>query len=248
MRYEEKCFNNKLRYLEAGSGNAILFLHGAGVEAFTYEKFLESLAKEYRVIAPDLPCFGKSYCSKNISEYIGILEDFLDFLNVKEITIVGHSFGGVMGLELASRRNIQFLILVDSAGIAQEFTAKFLYKFFIEKTIRDIFLYNDFGSIFKKVKDFFVHGFKRLFKLKRVIGMVHHFVANDFLGFDKISAKTFILWGEKDEIFPEDDGKKMRDAITGSELKSVRGNHDWPLFEGENFSKMVMSWLKENNY
>lgn len=248
MRYEEKCFNNKLRYLEAGSGNAILFLHGAGVKAFTYERFLESLAKKYLVIAPDLPCFGKSYCPKNISEYVEVLEDFLDSLDVSEIAVIGHSFGGVMALELASRRNIPFLILADSAGIAREFTAEFLYKFFIGKIIRDVFLYNDFGIIFKRGKDFFINGFKRLFKLKRVIGMVKHFVANDFSEFDKISAKTLILWGEKDEIFPKYDGEKMHDIIRDSELKLVKGNHDWPLFEGENFSRVVIDWLKKNNY
>ena len=46
MQYEEKYFENehgKLRYFQAGSGKAILFLHGGGVKAQTYKKFLDLL-------------------------------------------------------------------------------------------------------------------------------------------------------------------------------------------------------------
>lgn len=66
---------NWVRFLEAGKGPTIIFLQGGGVRASTYAPLLKELAKNYRVIAPDLPGFGGSSTPDNIWGLI----DYADF-------------------------------------------------------------------------------------------------------------------------------------------------------------------------
>ena len=253
MQYTEKYFedgHDKLRYFQIGSGNAILFLHGGGVNALTYKKVLDLLSKNYLVIAPDLPCFGKSTCPSNIPDYSKILKKFITSLNFGKIAIVGHSFGGAAALQLsADDKNIQLMVLTDSAGLSQHFSKfRFLYVYFVEKTIRDIFKYRNPKTFLLIVRDFFENIFKRFSEWKFTISVVKRFLLTDFPDFHNVSAKTLILWGEQDEIFPKIFAEKFHRNIENSELKLVDGNHDWCLFNPEKFSNIIIDWLKTNGY
>jgi pimeloyl-ACP methyl ester carboxylesterase len=253
MLYEEKYFESeydKLRYFQVGFGNAILFLHGSWVNALTYKKILDLLSKKYLVIAPDLPCFGKSTCPNNASEYFKILEKFITFLNFKKIAIIGHSLGAVMALHLSSNiKNNPLLVVVDSVGISQKISkAKFLQKFFIEKTIRDIFLYRNLLMFLRIAKDFLKNLSIKFFEWKQKSQMIEEFLTSDFASFNKIRAKTLILWGEQDEVFSKDIAENFHKKIKGSELKFTTGNHNWCLYNSEKFSDIVIDWLKTNNY
>ncbi len=253
MRYEEKYFedgHDKLRYFKVGSGNAILFLHGGGVNALTYKKILGLLSKEYLVIAPDLPCFGKSTCPSSNSDYSKILKKFITFLNFGKIAIVGHSLGGVVALQISvGNTNNQLMVVVDSAGLSQNISKfKFLYIYFIEKTILDIFKYRNPKTFLLIVRDFFENVFKRFSERKFTISVIKKFLLTDFPDFRNISAKTLILWGEQDEIFPKNLAENFHRNIKNSELKFVDGNHDWCLFNPEKFSNIVIDWLKANSY
>lgn len=253
MLYEEKYFesgNDKLRYFQIGFGNAILFLHGSGINALTYKNSLNLLSKKYQIIAPDLPCFGKSTCPNNASEYFKILEKFIIFLNFEKIAIIGHSLGGLMALHLSTNiKNNLLLILVDSIGISQKISkAKFLYKFFIEKTIRDILLHRNLLVFLRIAKDFLKNLFINFFEWKQKGKIIEEFLTSDFTDFSAVKAKTLILWGEQDEVFPKDIAENFHKKIKGSELKFETGNHNWCLFNSEKFSNVVIDWLKANNY
>lgn len=252
MLYEEKFFedgHDKLRYFLVGSGNAILFLHGGGVNALTYKNVLGLLSRKYLVIAPDLPCFGKSTCPNNTTEYLDILEKFITFLNFEKIAIIGHSLGGVVALHLSLNDKNPLLVVVDSAGFSQKVSkAKFLYKFFIEKTIRDIFLYRNLFMLLRIAKDFFKNLLTKVFEWKLTVKIMEKFLTTDFTEFNKINAKTLILWGKQDEIFSKDIAEIFHQKIKGSELKFETGNHDWCLFNSEKFSNIIIDWLKTNNY
>lgn len=96
----------KIHYLEQGSGEAILFLHGIPTSCYVWRDILPYLGDLGHCIAPDLPGFGHSDSPDidyTIADYAGYLEQFIEKLNLKNITLIMHGFGTVLGLDYAMR-------------------------------------------------------------------------------------------------------------------------------------------------
>ncbi len=112
-----------IAYIDEGAGDqTLLLVHGLASNAGFWRYNIEALAENYRVIAVDLPGYGKS--SKGdypygMSYYASQIERFINELNLKNVTYVGHSMGGQIGLTLAinSPQAIDELILAAPAGI-----------------------------------------------------------------------------------------------------------------------------------
>jgi pimeloyl-ACP methyl ester carboxylesterase len=111
----------KLHVRRAGRGEPLLFLHGAqGLS--DREPGLDALAREFDVIAPDHPGFGRSESSELIDD-VGDLAffylDLIDALGLDQVHVVGQCIGGWVALEMAVRSTEQLksLVLVNSAGI-----------------------------------------------------------------------------------------------------------------------------------
>jgi pimeloyl-ACP methyl ester carboxylesterase len=93
-------------YLEAGRGPPVVLLHGLGSTNSGMLPTLDDLARDYRVIAPDIPGFGES--SKPIRPYhAGFfarwLTALLDELGIERAHLVGNSMGGRIAIEVALR-------------------------------------------------------------------------------------------------------------------------------------------------
>ncbi len=109
-----------LSYLSAGAqGPAVALLHGWGAFKELWWSTLRALAPEYRAFAPDMPGHGASPL-RDIDTMAGLADLIADFCAARDlnaITLVGHSMGGNIALELALRRPdlVQRLALVDAA-------------------------------------------------------------------------------------------------------------------------------------
>ncbi|MEM6633159.1 MAG: alpha/beta fold hydrolase [Bacteroidota bacterium] len=94
--------DTKLHYLTAGEGEPILFIHGFPTSSYLWRNIVASLSHNFRVIAIDLPGYGKS--DKKIEDsfsfryYARILTGFLDQLGIDRITLGVHDVGGPIGL------------------------------------------------------------------------------------------------------------------------------------------------------
>src|SRR6202011_4172776 len=109
-------------YLEAGSGPAVILLHGLGATNASMLPTLWNLARDHRVLAPDLPGFGES--GKPIRDYNADffatwLSSFMDAAGVTRAHLVGNSLGGRVALETALKipRRIDRLVLL-APGVA----------------------------------------------------------------------------------------------------------------------------------
>src|SRR6185295_15405291 len=84
-----------------GIGDDLLFIHGWGVDRRIWRQQLKYFAKFYRVIAVDLPGHGKSEWKKITLEVMARdLHEVLAHLQVKQISVVGSSLGGLLALKL----------------------------------------------------------------------------------------------------------------------------------------------------
>ncbi|KAL7920753.1 putative Alpha/beta hydrolase [Trichoderma austrokoningii] len=97
----------RMHYVDEGQGPAILCLHGEPTSAYLYREVIPILAKDHRVIVPDFMGFGKSetpnveYTAKRHTDNLEIL---VKELNLHDITLVVHDWGGQIGGALALRQ------------------------------------------------------------------------------------------------------------------------------------------------
>ncbi|MFY0580219.1 alpha/beta fold hydrolase [Cystobacter fuscus] len=119
-----------LRLLEGGEGPPLVLLHGRGSAASTWFPLLPALAREHRVLAVDLPGFGGSPATPGplrtaedgLRFFVEPVEEVLSTLAPGPMTLVGHSLGGLVALELALRGRVPVKrpVLVDAMGLGPE--------------------------------------------------------------------------------------------------------------------------------
>jgi haloalkane dehalogenase len=112
----------KLHYLDEGEGEVLLFLHGNPTWSFYYRSLIQNFQGRYRCVAPDH--IGCGFSDKpqdydyTLSTHIDNLENLVDFLGLKNITLVVHDWGGAIGMGLAVRKPelIKRLVLFNTAS------------------------------------------------------------------------------------------------------------------------------------
>ncbi|GEM_PF-706375 len=255
MDFQQSSFTHKevsITYFQKGSGELILFLPGGGVRALTYKKILEAFSEQYRVVAPELPCFGGSTVPKEIwglDDYADFFDAVIDSLAASEVILIGHSLGGGIALHLAVKNSkVKKLMLIDSAGRSSGYSdADFRHRFYIQKTIFDFVHYQNTWLCCVIVKDFLANRIKNFFRWPHIVKIMKKCLSADFAGFSKIKVPTLIVWGDQDEIFSPESAQVFAKGIPDSIVKFVRGNHDWCLFKHEELVEMVGRWLEGEN-
>src|SRR3954468_4504952 len=91
-------------FVRAGSGPALLLLHGIGNNCQTWAGVMGRLAESHTVIAPDLLGHGESDKPRgdySIAAYANGMRDLLSVLDIEQATVVGHSLGSGIALQFA---------------------------------------------------------------------------------------------------------------------------------------------------
>ncbi|ORW10175.1 alpha/beta fold hydrolase [Mycobacterium kyorinense] len=113
-------------FAEAGSGPAVVMLHGGGPGASgvsNYSRNIDALAARFRVIVPDMPGYGRSAKCVDQDDPFGYLADMirglLDELGIDTAHLVGNSYGGAAALRLAldTPHRVGKLVLMGPGGI-----------------------------------------------------------------------------------------------------------------------------------
>ncbi|MEZ0049500.1 pimeloyl-ACP methyl ester carboxylesterase [Mycobacterium sp. MAA66] len=109
----------------AGSGPAVLLIHGIGDNSTTWSTVQTKLAQRFTVIAPDLLGHGKSdkpRADYSVAAYANGIRDLLSVLDVERVTVVGHSLGGGVAMQFAYQfpQLVERLILVGAGGVTKD--------------------------------------------------------------------------------------------------------------------------------
>jgi pimeloyl-ACP methyl ester carboxylesterase len=113
----------RMRYLVAGSGPAIVLVHGLGGAAANWIAVAPRLARSRRVLVPDLPGHGGSAplaAAPNLNPYADRVAGILDREGVAGAAVIGHSLGGSIALRLAIRHEglVRAVVLAAAVGIS----------------------------------------------------------------------------------------------------------------------------------
>ena len=118
---------HKRAYVKMGTGPALLLLHGLGCDHTTWLPVLQTLARRYTVIAPDLLGHGlsaKPRADYSVGGYANGMRDLLTVLGIDKVTVVGHSLGGGVAMQFAYQfpERTERMILVAPGGLGPEVT------------------------------------------------------------------------------------------------------------------------------
>jgi len=228
----------KVYYQIFGQGTPLLLLHGWGSNSERWQVVAEELAKEYKVIVPDMPGFGRSDALSypwKMNNYVKWIEDFVKALGLKEYYLMGHSFGGALAAKLAINhpQEVRKLFLVSSASVRKKTAKKTIFKNLskIAKLFDSIPGYNFFRKAFYK---FIIRNSDYPYVDLSMIETYKNVIAEDlsqFTGFIKVP--TVIIWGDKDTYTPIEDARFMEQKIHGSKLIIIPGaghilNREYP--------------------
>ena len=118
----------ELHCRDEGEGPPILLLHGVGLSHATWNEVVRSLARDFRVLAPDLRGHGKSPSPDgstfSFSELEGDVLRLLDAKQVDSVYVVGHSGGALLALRLALDHptRVRGLVMISGAAYTDSHT------------------------------------------------------------------------------------------------------------------------------
>jgi pimeloyl-ACP methyl ester carboxylesterase len=109
----------------AGSGPAMLLIHGIGDNSSTWEMVQAKLAQRFTVIAPDLLGHGKSdkpRADYSVAAYANGMRDLLAVLDIDRVTVIGHSLGGGVAMQFCYQfpQLVDRLVLVAPGGVTKD--------------------------------------------------------------------------------------------------------------------------------
>ncbi len=226
-RYEQ----DSLCYKVDGIGENIILLHGWGSNKETFDNVVNHLKEDFCCYQIDLPGFGGSVINEALSldEYTEILNDFIIKNNITNPIILGHSFGGRIAIDYASKYKVNKLILVNSAGI-RKFKLSVFLKIRLYKMCKKLNIKNNLGSVDYKNSNSI---------LKQTMNKIVPIDLSDRM--KMIECETLLLWGEHDTITPLKEGKLINRYIKGSTLITIPKSKHFPYIEKYRYFMLVLN-------
>jgi pimeloyl-ACP methyl ester carboxylesterase len=125
---EQRLHGHRIAYRQAGQGPVLLLIHGIASESATWGSVMGQLARRHTVLAPDLIGHGGSSKPRgdySLGAHASELRDLLAALGHERATLVGHSLGGGIAMQIAYQfpELCERLVLVDSGGLGREVNA-----------------------------------------------------------------------------------------------------------------------------
>lgn len=242
-----------LHYTDSEKGEkTVILMHGWGCDHTTVAS-IERVASScgYRVINVDFPGFGDSQEPTDVwgvEDYTRQIEALTKELGIKSPILLGHSFGGRVGILYASRNQVEKLILVDAAGIKPKRSLKYYWKVYSFKAIKRLmylFLGKDAAEKrldVKRAKAGSSDYANASPMMRRILSKVVNEDLTDRLHL--IKAPTLLIWGENDTATPLSDAQKMEKLIPDAGLVSFPGCGHYSFLDNPiQFAAVLRSFL-----
>ena len=242
-----------VRYEVEGQGPAMILMHGWGCKASTLDSVARIAAEEHTVYNLDFPGFGESTEPSEVwgvEDYTRMLEEFVKRLGIKRPTLLGHSFGGRVGILYSSRNEVEKLILVDAAGVKPKRSLKYYAKVYSFKAAKR-FWYLVFGKAraeqrieaMRKARSSADYAAASP-KMRAILSKV---VNEDLKSvMPRIKAPTLLIWGENDTATPMRDARIMEKLIPDAGLVSFPGCGHYSFLDNPwQFAAVLRSFIND---
>ena len=223
-----------VQYLEAGSGEPLLFLHGAGGMQ-PDDPFLDQLAQSFHVYAPFVPGYGESEECPEIRDMLDFTLhhwDVVEALALKDPILVGASMGGMIAAEMAAicPNEVSRLALIAPAGLwLDDHPMVDIFSTLPFEMPAIMFHDAEAGAAFmskgltmedpKFLQTYLVRNARQLGMAGRILFPIPDRGLSQRLY--RIKAKTVLVWGDFDRAIPPVYAQAFKQGIAGAQLVSV---------------------------
>lgn len=246
-------FGLRVHYRDVGEGETVVLLHGELSSVHTWEKWVEILRQEFRVVAIDLPGSGitgapqcvskpKKRCPENLSgDYISHTVTYLiEDLGLRDFHLVGASYGGYLASRYALNHpeKVKSLTLISPLGLQQE--PPFMIDYLVDSSLISKFFQP--ATLATTIADDFYGSPERITQasLQRYIhllqapdahesNVLQAEMVNELMQFgstdtfSEIQAPSLIMWGNKDKWGRFEHAQRWVDQIPNSMLVEYKG-------------------------
>jgi pimeloyl-ACP methyl ester carboxylesterase len=225
MEFEIK-EDNGFKYIEEGEGEVLLLLHGLMGALSNWTDVVQEFKKDYRVIIPLLPLYDLPLLTTGVKTLAKFVHKFVKYKKLKNITVLGNSLGGHVGLiyTLNHQDEVKSLVLTGSSGLYENafggsFPRRESYDFIKEKVE---FTFYDPATATKELVDEDYQIVNDRIKVIKILAMaksaIRHNMSKDI---HKIKVPVCLIWGKDDKITPPDVAVEFNQLLPDSELNWV---------------------------
>lgn len=225
MEFEIK-EENGFKYIEEGEGEVLLLLHGLMGALSNWTDVVQEFKKDYRVIIPLLPLYDLPLLTTGVKTLAKFVHKFVKYKKLKNITVLGNSLGGHVGLiyTLNHQEEVKALVLTGSSGLYENafggsFPRRESYDFIKEKVE---FTFYDPATATKELVDEVYQIVNDRIKVIKILAMaksaIRHNMSKDIY---KIKVPVCLIWGKDDKITPPEVAVEFNQLLPDSELNWV---------------------------
>ena len=238
-------------YTVQGEGAPIILMHGWGCNLTTLQSVEKVALENHKVYNVDFPGFGESQEPSmvwGVEEYTQLIEQLVKAENIENPILLGHSFGGRVGILYSSRNKVNKLILVDAAGVKPRRSFKYYFKVYTYKLGKKLMplIYGRERAQQRIDAMRAKRGSSDYNNASPMMRAILSKVVNEDLK-DKmplIKAPSLLIWGENDTATPLRDAKIMERLIPNAGLVSFPGcGHYCFLDNPFQFAAVLRSFL-----
>lgn len=228
----------------------LILLHGWRSDSSIWKNLISKLYNaNVSIYALDLPGFGSSpppTKTFNLQDYANLITGFIKIRKLNNVILLGHSFGGRIGIKIASTTpcSIDRLILVDSAGFVSKSNKVAAYGK-IAKLVKPLFkpkfMKNIRTNIYKRIgADDYISTPNMQ---KTFLNVINEDLTSNL---NRISKSTLIIWGENDKDTPPEFAKMMNKMIAESELFIIENAGHYSFLDKPNlFYTKIQEFIKK---
>ncbi len=252
MDYEIKQ-QDKFKYLEEGSGEPLVLLHGLFGALSNFVNLIEYFRHHTRVIVPILPLLDMDILHTSVGGLAKYVNKFLEARDLRAIHLLGNSLGGHVALihTLKNPERIKSLILTGSSGLFENgmgdsYPKRGDYEYIKKKT--ELTFYDPNTATKELVDEVYSITNNRL-KAIKIIALAKSAIRNN-LGeeLNQIKQPTLLVWGNNDTITPPFVAREFNKLIPNSELYFVDKCGHAPMMEvPDEFNAILHKFLKKLN-
>lgn len=222
----------RLHYRDSGEEGLrpVILMHGWGCNVDTVASIENIFKGKMRVLNVDLPGHGSSSeppAVWGVEDFTLMIERFISLLGLHRPALIGHSFGGRIGILLSSRNDVDRLVLVDAAGVKPKRGFNYYRKVYSFKAMKHFLT-----LVLGKKKG--MHAVEKMRAQKGsadyrnsspMMRAVMSRCVNEDLKhvMPDIKAPTLLIWGEDDTATPLSDAETMKRLIPDAGLVSFPG-------------------------